>query len=370
MNLILMYGGRSCEHDISIVTAKQTAAVLDGNVTEVYLAKDGRWLIAEDMPQPKDFCDEKKLNRLKEAVLLPNDDTLYLKNKNKLKPLCKADVAVLCFHGVYGEDGCVQGLLELSKIPYTSCGVTASAVGMDKITAKYFLKGLGMPVVESVCLDKMNFKTKPNETLDCAEVLGYPIIIKPSNLGSSIGISVCKNREELEKALRVGFEFDCRVLAEKALTDFCDVNISAFVKDGNVFTSLMEKPMSWSEFLSFEDKYMSGAKGMADVKRQFPFECKQKDDIARMAKEIYIALGCKGVIRIDFLLDNATDKVYVNELNTIPGSMAFYLWKDRFDFKMLMKIQIEEAIKTAKIKDELTHLYKSNVLSGKTTGKK
>lgn len=369
MNVILMYGGKSCEHDISIVTAKQTAAALD-NITEIYLAKDGRWLIVKDMANPKDFCDEKKLAKLKEVTLLPNDDTLYLKCKNKLKPLFKIDVAVLCFHGVYGEDGCIQGLLELSNVAYTSCGVAASAVGMDKITTKYFLKGLGLPVVDSVFLDKSVFEAHPQKALDDVEVLGYPIIIKPSNLGSSIGISVCKNRSQLQNAIQVGFDFDCRILAEKALTDFCDLNISAFVRGGEVFTSLMEKPVSWSEFLTFDDKYMSGAKGMADIKRQFPFECKQKADVERMANEIYMALGCKGVIRIDFLLDNASGDVYVNELNTIPGSMAFYLWEGQFDFKTLMQIQIEQALKVAKEKNRLHHLYKSDVLNGKSIGKK
>lgn len=371
MKIVLMYGGKSCEHDISVITAKQAAAAIKGDVSEVYVSRDGEWLLAENMPNPKDFADRDKIAKLKKVVFAAGDNTLYLRKGKKLKPLFKADAAVLCFHGVQGEDGCVQGLMELCGIPYTSCGVAASAVGMDKIIGKSFLKGLGAPVLESRAFDKSAFDESPDAVLyEVAEALGFPVIVKPANLGSSIGISVCRDIDGLAKALTVGFGFDNRVLVERALTDFCDVNVSVMKKDGKILLSEMEKPIGWTEFLSFDDKYMSGVKGMADTKRQFPFDCRQGKDIGETAKKIYRELDCKGVVRIDFLIDNADGSFYVNELNTIPGSMAFYLWEKQFDFGKLMDIQLDGAKQAFEAKQNLLHLYNSDVLKNKSFGKK
>ena len=365
MNILLMYGGKSCEHDVSIITAKQVLPNLQGKVFEVYVTKDGVFKLVKNMSRPQDFADEKRVKKLKEVVLFSGDNTLYQKNGKILKKLCNADVAVLCFHGVNGEDGSVQGLLQLCQIPHTSCDVGASALSMDKTLCKTFLKGIGAPVADGFCLnksqvDKNVFKKVENK-------LGYPVIVKPANLGSSIGISLAKDEESLAQSLCVAFEFDQKVLIEKVVEDCFDVNVSVFEHKGEVFASLLEKPTSWQEFLTFDEKYCGEKTGMASAKREFPFECQFGEQICFWAKEVYCQMGCKGVVRIDFLVND--DGFFVNEINTIPGSFAYYLWKDKFDFKTLVKMQIEEGICQQQQKQKLKYLYESNVLSSQK-GKK
>jgi len=366
MNVLLLYGGKSCEHDVSIVTAKQVLANVEENIFEIYVTKNGEWRLIEGLEKPRDFACEQKVERMKKVCILPGQKSLYIKKGKKLKKLCDADVALLCFHGVNGEDGSVQGVLQLSDIPYTSCGICASSVAMDKSIAKLFLKGIGAPVVDGLTFFK---EQSINEILAATEqIVGYPAIIKPSNLGSSIGISVSKNRRELLNSLEVAFSFDQKVLVEKALQNFEDANISVMKKDGQILTSLIEKPIVWHDFLSFDDKYKTGAKGMADSKRIFPFDHPQKEKIDFWAREIYKKLDCKGVVRIDFLTGR-DGEVYVNEINTIPGSFAYYLWEGSFDFKQLLKIQIEQAINSQKQREKLTFLYETDLLKYKYSKK-
>ena len=364
MDILLMYGGKSCEHEISIVTAKQVLPNIEGKVHEIYLTKDGEFKLVKNMPQPQDFADSKKISKLQNVAFLPDDKTVYLKKGNKLKKLCIPDCAVLCFHGVNGEDGSVQGLLQLCGIPHTSCDVCASAVSMDKSITKIFLKGLLAPVVDCVFANK---DKTDRFVFEKVSVLGYPVIVKPSNLGSSIGISVAKNEQELAKALQIAFGFDNNVVIEKALQNCFDVNVSVFSHQGKIYSSLLEKPVTWHEFLSFEDKYDGAKNSMAHSKREFPFECKFGKEIKNWAEQVYQNLGCKGVVRIDFLV--CEDGFYINEINTIPGSFAYYLWKDKFDFKNLVKMQIDEGMDKQKQKEKLTYLYKSNVLK-RPKGKK
>ena len=359
MDVLLLYGGKSCEHDVSVVTAKQVLPNLCGNVVEVYVTREGEWKLVKNMPRPQDFADEKKIKKLTAVTLLAGDKNLYIKSKNKLKKLCQPSVAVLCFHGVNGEDGSVQGLLQLCGIAHTSCEVGASALAMDKILCKTFLKGMDAPVVDGIFVDKGKVDAYFFEMV--SNRLGYPVIVKPSNLGSSIGISIANDGEGLAQALAVAFEFDNRVLVEKALQNCFDVNVSVFAHDDKIFASLLEKPTTWQEFLTFDDKYTSAKTGMASCKRQFPFECRFNKEICFWAKEIYKNMGCKGVVRIDFLV--CDDGFFVNEVNTIPGSFAYYLWKDEFDFKTLVQKQIDEGVRVQRQKEKLTFLYKSAVLS-------
>lgn len=361
MNVILMYGGKSCEHDISIITAKQVAHALPGSVFEVYVSREGKWFLAKKGTSAAVFADDGVTKNFKEVCFCVGDSTLYLKSGKKLKPLCNADVAVLCFHGANGEDGCVQGLLELCGVPYTSCGVAPSAVCMDKIVCKSALKGLGMPVLQGFGISSAD---DFEDVAAKARELGYPLMIKPAALGSSIGITLCRHEGQLASALQLAFKFDGRALAEKALTDFCDVNVSVFARDGEIFVSPAEKPLAAHEFLSFADKYQSGAKGMADAGGQFPFEDERVPEMQRAAKMIYSSLDCRGVVRIDFLLDNKSKKFFINEINTIPGSMAYYLWQDQFDFATLMRAQINEGIKAFKTQNSLLRHFASNVLKG------
>jgi len=230
MNIIILYGGKSCEHDISIITAKQAVknVAKDKKVAEVYVTRNGEWTLAGGIKELKDFLDDAKIAQLPRVALLPGQNKLFIVKKGRLKPLFTIDAALMCFHGVNGEDGSAQGLLQLSGIPYSSCGVAASAVAMDKTVCKHFFRGLGISVVESADIMNSEFELNPEETLNSVEkTLEFPVIVKPANLGSSIGISVCKTKEELSDALETAFHFDARALIKRALTNFTEVNCSA-----------------------------------------------------------------------------------------------------------------------------------------------
>lgn len=370
MSVLLMYGGKSCEHDISVITGKQAAANIKKDFHEVFVSKEGKWLLADEMKNISDFSNAKKISRLPQVVLVAGEKKLFKLKGKKLLPFCEVDAALLCFHGENGEDGCVQGLLEMCEIPYTSCGVTSSALCMDKISAKAMLKGFDFPVVEGISLEKSFFEQNFRQCeSEIRQKLGYPVIVKPSKLGSSIGISVCEDENSFADAMKLALGFDDRVLVEKALTNFCDINVSVLKKDGEIFVSQAEKPASLKNFLTFDEKYLEGGKGMSGLKREFPFENEKTEAIKDIAKKVYSSLNCFGVVRIDFLIDFDSGKIFVNEINTIPGSLSFYLWKDVFGFGRLIDVLLDEAKKRTAEKQKLLRRFESSVLNGASGGK-
>ena len=370
MSVLLMYGGKSCEHDISVITGKQAAANIKKDFHEVFVSKEGKWLLADEMKNISDFSNAKKISRLPQVILVAGEKKLFKLKGKKLLPFCEVDAALLCFHGENGEDGCVQGLLEMCEIPYTSCGVTSSALCMDKISAKALLKGFDFPVVEGISLEKSFFEQNFRQCeSEIRQKLGYPVIVKPSKLGSSIGISVCEDENSFADAMKLALGFDDRVLVEKALTNFCDINVSVLKKGGEIFVSQAEKPASLKNFLTFDEKYLEGGKGMSGLKREFPFENEKTEAIKDIAKKVYSSLNCFGVVRIDFLIDFDSGKIFVNEINTIPGSLSFYLWKDVFGFGRLIDVLLDEAKKRTAEKQKLLRRFESSLLSGASGGK-
>ena len=370
MSVLLMYGGKSCEHDISVITGKQAAANIKKDFHEVFVSKEGKWLLADEMKNISDFSNAKKISRLPQVILVAGEKKLFKLKGKKLLPFCEVDAAFLCFHGENGEDGCVQGLLEMCEIPYTSCGVTSSALCMDKISAKAMLKGFDFPVVEGISLEKSFFEQNFRQCeSEIRQKLGYPVIVKPSKLGSSIGISVCEDENSFADAMKLALGFDDRVLVEKALTNFCDINVSVLKKDGEIIVSQAEKPASLKNFLTFDEKYLEGGKGMSGLKREFPFENEKTEAIKDIAKKVYSSLNCFGVVRIDFLIDFDSGKIFVNEINTIPGSLSFYLWKDVFGFESLIDVLLDEAKKRTAEKQKLLRRFESSVFSGASGGK-
>ena len=370
MSVLLMYGGKSCEHDISVITGKQAAANIKKDFHEVFVSKEGKWLLADEMKNISDFSNAKKISRLPQVILVAGEKKLFKLKGKKLLPFCEVDAALLCFHGENGEDGCVQGLLEMCEIPYTSCGVTSSALCMDKISAKAMLKGFDFPVVEGISLEKSFFEQNFRQCeSEIRQKLGYPVIVKPSKLGSSIGISVCEDGNYFADAMKLALGFDDRVLVEKALTNFCDINVSVLKKNGEIFVSQAEKPASLKNFLTFDEKYLEGGKGMSGLKREFPFENEKTEAIKDIAKKVYSSLNCFGVVRIDFLIDFDSGKIFVNEINTIPGSLSFYLWKDVFGFGRLIDVLLDEAKKRTAEKQKLLRRFESSVLNGASGGK-
>ena len=356
MKIALIYGGKSCEHDISVITACQIAHSLKNHeLYRIYADRQNKWWLIEGDYTPRQHLFLKPQKR---AYFKTGESVLYVKNGFFVKKI-PIDAAVLAFHGINGEDGTAQGVLELAGVPYTSAGVAASGLCMDKLLMKSCFEGIDVPVLFGMELKRSDGE---NARRDVSDLVGFPLIVKPANLGSSIGISVCRSQADFEAALETAFSFDDRVLVEQALTDFYEVNCSAMTSDGEILVSELEKPCAKDEILSFADKYVRGEKNRA--LREFPFECELKEEIRYTTQKIYRRFNLSGVVRIDYLIDRYTGAFYVNEVNTLPGSLADYFWKDMFSPEQFAKTLIDEAIARKASRDKLTYAYESQVLNG------
>jgi D-alanine-D-alanine ligase len=241
------------------------------------------------------------------------------------------DVVFPVMHGTYGEDGTLQGLLELADVPYVGCRVVGSAVGMDKVLTKAAFQQNGLPVVDYLWFPRRRWESKPEAVLDRIEAtLSYPVFVKPANLGSSVGISKAGDREELEFALEVASQYDRKLLVEQGIINAQEINC-AVMGNEEIVPSACEEPLSWEEFLKYEDKYLRGApgKGMKGSQRRVPAEIPEELTlrVQELAVAAFQAIDGMGTARVDLLIDRDSEQVYVNEVNTLPGSMAFHLWQ-------------------------------------------
>ena len=344
-NIGVIYGSRTCEHDVSIISALQAAQALDKkkyNVTYIYIGREGTWYTGEALADVKfyEHFDPEKVTRVLPAGENSKLVLYHLPEKKKLfggvaaERVAVLDVVMPVLHGLNGEDGTLQGMLELFDVPYTSAGVMGSAVGMDKITMKLLFKGCGFPVVEGVWFDRGRWSRERDGVMDeCEDKLGFPLIVKPANLGSSIGINIAHDRNQLEDAIETAAAYDHRILVEKAVTPLREVNCSVLGYGDHVETSELEMPVTQEEFLTFEGKYTRNAKGaggMASQVRLIPAPISEKaaETVRDLAVRAFRAMDLKGVVRIDFILDQ-DENVFINEANTIPGSLAFYLWEPK-----------------------------------------
>lgn len=389
MKLAVLYGSRACEHDVSIISGMQAAQAAEQagyEVVRVYLGREGAWYVGEALKNMAFYqqFDEKKVTRV---LPLGEDGKLvlirYPEEKRSLfgggrVTEAVADVAFLVFHGMNGEDGTIQGMLEMMDVPYTSAGVMGSAVGMDKIVMKEVFRGAGLPVVDSDWIDRDTWAINREACLDKLEKkLPYPMYVKPANLGSSIGISRADDRAGLANALDVAAEYDRRILVEKGLKKLREVNCSVMGYAGDVSASVLEMPASWDKFLTFDDKYLrsakGGSKGMTSLARQVPAPIGEEltERIREMAKTAFRALDCKGVVRIDFLLDDEDGGVYLCEINTIPGSLAFYLWEPLgISFPQMVEKMVEFALRASADRRRSVFSYKSDILKSQSGGTK
>ena len=357
-NIGVIYGSRTCEHDVSIISALQAAQALDKkkyNVTYIYIGREGTWYTGEALADVKfyEHFDPEKVTRVLPAGENSKLVLYHLPEKKKLfggvaaERVAVLDVVMPVLHGLNGEDGTLQGMLELFDVPYTSAGVMGSAVGMDKITMKLLFKGCGFPVVEGVWFDRGRWSRERDGVMDeCEDKLGFPLIVKPANLGSSIGINIAHDRNQLEDAIETAAAYDHRILVEKAVTPLREVNCSVLGYGDHVETSELEMPVTQEEFLTFEGKYMRNAKGaggMASQVRLIPAPISEKaaQTVRDLAVRAFHAMDLKGVVRIDFILDE-NENVFINEANTIPGSLAFYLWEPKgISFAALLDGMVE-----------------------------
>lgn len=380
--IAVLFGGRSSEHDISVITALQMMDNMDAtryDIIPVYISRDGVWFTGaalRDMDTIRNFDPSDA--RFSKCFLppVPEDAALCYWPEKKLlggggkHVISEIDVAIPVFHGMNGEDGTIQGLLELANIPYASSGVLGCAVGMDKIAMKYLFKGLGLTVLPGLHVERADLHTM-DAVIDKVEAaLSYPVYVKPANLGSSIGISKATNRESLAEALEIAASYDRRLLVEQGLENMIEINCSVMGIGSECMPSLLEMPMHWEEFLTFDEKYLRGLKsgrgqGMKSVERQLPAPI--SDELTKKIQDISLAafraMDLRGVVRIDYIVDKATETVYINEVNAIPGSMAFYLWEPSgLPYQGLIDSIIDYAERAHAEKNKNTFSYDSLVL--------
>lgn len=376
MKVGVIFGSRAAEHDVSIISGLQLIENADKSkydIFPIYISRSGDWFVGDPLRSIKTYSNfDSNMKGITKVVLpaTPNMKGLYslsLSMLGKSRKVCDLDCAILALHGMHGEDGTVQGLLELADIPYTSCSVVGSAVGMDKIVMKSVFKSLGLSTAKSVFCYRSEWKSKKNDVIMRAESLKYPLYVKPANLGSSIGIGKAVDRNSLIKAIDTASYYDRRILIEQEINNPVEINCACLGFDGEAIPSLCEQPASWEEFLSFDDKYMrGGGKGMEGLMRKVPapISAELTERIRSCTVEIFRVLECKGVVRIDYMIDRDTNEIYVCEINTIPGSFAFYLYEPMgISYKQLIDKLIEYAIKAIEQKKESSYAFDSEILT-------
>jgi D-alanine-D-alanine ligase len=390
----LIFGGRSVEHEVSVLTAHQAMAALPTDKyipIPIYISKSGKWFTGEALKHLENFKDLEKLVKIAEPVIFNVDATQpglihqkpqvqrsWLSRSTPEPSLAPIDVAFPLTHGSHGEDGTLQGLLEMANLPYVGSGVLASAIAMDKILTKTVLRSFAIPVIDDLYVSRTRWKSEPDAVLAEAESrFGYPVYVKPVTLGSSIGVSRAEDPSALRFALDVAATYDSRLMIEPAQQDIIEINCSVLGDSTNARASVCEQPVS-SGTLSYEDKYLNGdkqrgskARGMQSAKRLIPapLDADLAKAIQSTAINAFKALNTSGVIRIDFFVKPSENKFYVNEINPIPGSLSFYLWEPAgVDFPELVTTLIEIALKRHQEKHQSIFTFSSSLLSANPLG--
>jgi D-alanine-D-alanine ligase len=393
----LFFGGKSTEHEVSVITAIQAFSALDKDkydVIPIYITKENRFYTGESIGKIEEYSNIPALLE-KSAQITIIQKSLYQIKPKKIdlkKPVAVLDVALACVHGTNVEDGALQGFFETHGLAYAGCDVLSSAVGMDKTVQKAVVKQEGIELLNYVAFTAKQFVKERGLIIDkiqkeisrqgCSAA-----IVKPVNLGSSIGIKIAADEDELIKAIEHALLFCDRVLAEPAIENLKEVNCAVLGDRDSAQASECEEPVSTGGILDFDDKYCSGGKssgvcgtkshaqGMCSLKRKIPagITPEQRSEIRETAVKAFKALGCSGVARIDFLIDNDTNKIYFNEINTIPGSLSFYLFEPvEITYPQLLDQLIRLALKRERERSSLNFSFQSNILSnfkGSTGGK-
>ena len=384
-NVALIFGGCTPEHEVSIVTAHQVCLALQDfsgesgghHVIPIYVTKNGEWLTGDalrdlstftdgNLPHPTDF-DKVSVE------FHPNPQFVvtakhWLGQNIQKRTVLPVDVVFPSIHGMHGEDGTLQGLLELMNLPYVGARVVGSAVGMDKIMMKAILNENGLPILPYLCWNHHDWKTRRDELIKTVETsLSYPLFVKPAMSGSSIGVSHVTNHDELCAAAEVAGHYSRRILVEKAVENPLEINCAVMGTDDPI-ASVCEQPVTQANFLSFDDKYIhqnGESSGMAGADRKIPAPISEELTlhIQNLAIQTFQVLDCAGVARIDILVDG-DENVYVNEINTIPGSYSYYLWTHQgIAFPHLVSDLIDLALTAHRQKNALTYTYTTNLLS-------
>ncbi len=386
-NVAVFYGCRSVEHEVSIISAVQAMRAMDREkyeITPVYVTKEGEMFSSsslfeienyKNLPELLKKCEKVSFARENGRVLMKYENK---KHFSKIKPVA-IDVAFPIVHGTNCEDGTIQGLFEFLNLPYVGCDILSSAVGMDKAVFKDVLKSAGLPVLDCICFRARQYMAnKASLSKEISEKIGFPLIVKPVNLGSSVGITKVNTEAELDDAVMLALSFADKILVEHAVTAIREINCSVLGSADTCEASVCEEPIMNDEILSYEDKYLGNrkgeaSKGMASLGRKIPADIPEAkaEEIRTLACNIFKAIGANGLVRIDFILDTETDTVYANEINTIPGSLAFYLWEaSGVPYKELCDKLIGLAFARQRDRENIAYTIDTNILSGVSFGAK
>lgn len=355
IRIAMLWGGKTVEHEVSVISGIQALMAMDTEKYEcipVYMTKDNDMYIGSKVGQIEAYRDIPELLKESTRVVMINDDGRFklVQYPNKafggMQPV-EFDMAFPVVHGTNVEDGALQGYLKTIGVPFVGPDVTSSAISMDKYITKAVLKEAGVPVLDAKVYTLADYSETETMLDDIEKVVGYPVIVKPVNLGSSVGIGVAKDRNELIEVVDDAFMYATRVMAEHAISNLKEINCAVLGDENEAIASECEEPLGSGQILSYEDKYVSGGggksgaakgaagskgsagSGMANLSRKIPADisAEKREEIRELAVKSFKALGCNGVSRIDFMIDMDNDELYFNEINPIPGSLSFYLWE-------------------------------------------
>lgn len=390
----VVFGGQSPEHEVSVISGLQAYAATDTerwNPVPLYLAKDGSWWTGSALGSVDAFVqtDAFRTSGRRVSVRPSPGGRLVLEPERRSRfsrtVLQPVDIVFPVLHGGSGEDGGLQGLCETLGVPYVGSGVMGSSIGMDKEVSKLLGREAGIPVVEFVAIREAAWADREAEWLDrCESELGWPVIVKPARLGSSIGIARATDRASLDAAIEEAYRYDGKVVVERAVRELREINCSVLGDPDQAVASVLEEPVSSDAVLSFRDKYLKqdakgrsgGSKarpseGMASLERVIPAPVDQAetDAIRDLAVRVFRTFECAGVARIDFLREGSTGAVYFNEINTIPGSLSFYLWEPSgVPFPRLVDRLLEIALRQHHERTARVRSYAVNLLSERDLG--
>jgi D-alanine-D-alanine ligase len=372
INICILYGGKTTEHEISIITALEALENFNKdkyNILPVYISKENDFYTGSELLDINNYKDiEILLTKLKKVNFIKENNNLYVKVKNKFynRKIFKVDCLFPIVHGTNTEDGTIAGYLSMFNVPYVLSDVCSSAVSMDKYFTKCILNYNNIDVLPGLTFnihDDIDIVIKQIE-----DKLSYPVIVKPNNLGSSIGIKSASNIDELKDAIYYSFEFSKDIIVEEKLNEFREINCSVLGDSENMITSSLEEVIKSDEILSFNDKYLNNlkTKNIDLLNRIIPASISKEleDKINDISIKTFKILKSNGVIRIDYLYDQNKDKLYVNEVNNIPGSLASYLWKESGkNFTTLLDELIKLAFKRYREDEKINYVFLSNVLN-------
>lgn len=387
IKLGVIFGGESVEHEVSIISAIQAMNKIDQekyDIIPIYITKDREWYTGDMLKDIEFYQDLSLIKRYAENVVLYYDRGRYvLQRKNGLfkKIVKEIDIAFPIVHGTNVEDGVLQGYLQSIGIPFVGSNVYASVVGQDKVFMKDVWREAGLPMINYVWFYDSDYKRNSDDIVKLVSKLKYPVIVKPATTGSSIGIETVDNPDKLKEAIEEAIKYDSKIVVEELVKNLKEVNIAVMGNYEHQKLSEIEEVLSTNKFLTFTDKYIGGgkgklkgfkapvkgSKGMASASRKLPADLSNevREEVERVAVKAFRVLGTSGNSRIDFLIDDATGKVYINEINSIPGSLAFYLWDAKdINFTSVLDEMINIGIKDYKKRTGKTHSFDSNILKG------